>query len=143
MHIQHIKKSENGFVEISTGALMTSPNYHAKIHLEGREFSYQAVPTIVEKSDINEKAKEFLWDNGYRQGQEQLSDNPNKDEMAAYFADFNVNYIAGRPDQIPWNDDISKKWGETDTFVPLYLQYVADEVEQVKNADFTKYKLKW
>lgn len=143
MHIQHIKETDNNFVEIATGSLMTSPNYHGEIHLQNRQMAYKAVSSLDSDCELYKEAKEFLWNNSYRQASELLSDEDNKEEMAGYFANFNVSYIAGRNDLIKWDETISNEWNETDTFVPVYLQVVKDEISDTEGALFTEYRLKW
>ncbi|MBE5827920.1 MAG: hypothetical protein E7305_00500 [Butyrivibrio sp.] len=139
MHIQHIAVSDGGVPDIATGSLMTSPNYYGEITLWGKHLSYRAVPFVVDDiPDFASLSKQFLWDNAYRQGMESLGgtakDSDQIDEtstasdaLAAFFADFNVSYIAGRSDQIPWDEDIVKKWKKTDTFVPEYFRLVKKE----------------
>ncbi len=142
MHIQHIKESENGFVEIATGALMTAPNYHGEISFKGRKMTYKAVPTITDEK-LAVAAEGFLWNNAYRQAMEIVSEHDKSAEMAVYFADFNVDYIAGRPDLIQWDSELNKQWDETDSFVPVYFQVVADEMEASKQQNFSEYTIKW
>ena len=142
MHIQHIKESDNGFVEIATGALMTAPNYHGEIRFNGRKMTYKAVPTITDDTLASE-AKDFLWNNAYRQGESNLADEANREAMAGYFADFNVNYIAGRPDLIPWDEEVNNQGEQTDSFVPVYFQVVADEMEASKLENYSEYTIKW
>jgi 3',5'-cyclic AMP phosphodiesterase CpdA len=143
MHIQHIKESENGFPEIATGSLMTSPNYHGEIHIGRRQFEYKAVPTFDEDDALYKEARQFLTKNAFRQGAEALGEKNYDEDLADYFAAFNVNYIAGRSDLIPWDDQLTSKWGETDTFVPVYFDVVKREIEQTGHDKFTEYKLKW
>ncbi|MCR5156860.1 MAG: metallophosphoesterase [Butyrivibrio sp.] len=127
MHIQHIAVSDGGVPDIATGSLMTSPNYYARIDIEGKKFSYNAIPFEVPSiPDFAAKAHDFLWDNAYRQGKENLKEG-DSDDMAEFFADFNVAYIAGRSDQIPWNDEVIKKWKKSDSFVPRYFEIVKEE----------------
>ncbi len=143
MHIQHIKESENGFVEIATGALMTSPNYHGQIEIKNRQLTYKAVPSLEEDTELSKAAKEFLWNNAYRQAEELIPDHKELESMAGFFADFNVNYIAGRSDLINWETELMDKWEETDTFVPVYLKVVQDEMAETEGTRFTEYKMKW
>ena len=139
MHIQHIAVSDGGVPDIATGSLMTSPNYYGEITLWGKHLSYRAVPFVVDDiTDFANLSRQFLWDNAYRQGMESLGGTAKdgdqidgtstaSDALAAFFADFNVSYIAGRSDQIPWDEDIVKKWKKTDTFVPEYFRLVKKE----------------
>jgi predicted MPP superfamily phosphohydrolase len=143
MHIQHIAVSDGGVPDIATGSLMTSPNYYGEISLEGKHVSYRAVPFAVDDiPDFVSKSRQYLWDNAYRQGMDSLSEaTGNKenasdqsgettkadDDLAAFFADFNVAYIAGRSDQILWDDTIVKRWKKTGTFVPEYFKLVKKE----------------
>ncbi len=143
MHIQHIKESDEGFTEISTGSLMTSPNYHGEIHIEKRQFEYKAVPTFDEDDSIYQEAREFLTSNAFRQGTEALGESDYDEELADYFASFNVNYIAGRSDLIPWDDQLTAKWEQTDSFVPVYFDVVKREIEETGYDNFTEYKMKW
>ena len=143
MHIQHINESENGFPEIATGSLMTSPNYHGEIHIGKRQFEYKAVPTFDEEDSLYIEARQFLTKNAFRQGAEALGEKNYDEELANYFASFNVNYIAGRSDLIPWDDQLTAKWGETDTFVPVYFDVVKREMEETGRDNFTEYKLNW
>ncbi len=152
MHIQHIAVSDGGVPDIATGSLMTSPNYYGEISLDGKHISYRAVSFVVDDiPDFTSLSRKFLWDNAYRQGMESLggADSADKsdrhgedtaasdDALAAFFANFNVSYIAGRSDQIPWDEDIVKKWKKTDTFVPEYFRLV--KKEGAKN--FTTYDI--
>jgi predicted MPP superfamily phosphohydrolase len=137
MHIQHIAVSEGGVPDISTGSLMTSPNYYARLTFEGKKISYRAVPLEVDAvPDFAEKSHQFLWENAYRQGSEGL-EGAASDELSSFFADFNVSYIAGRSDLIEWDPDILKKWDKTDSFVPYYFQLVQEEGPQ----NYTTYDL--
>ncbi len=127
MHIQHIAVSDGGVPDIATGSLLTSPNYYGVITLEGKRVRYEARSLdVAAVPDFAKKSHEFLWDNAYRQGKENLT-GESADDMAAFFADFNVAYIAGRSDMIPWDDEVTKKWKETDSFVPYYFELVQKE----------------
>lgn len=153
MHIQHIAVSDGGVPDIATGSLMTSPNYYGEISLEGRHVSYQAVPFVVDSvPDFEGLSRQFLWDNAYRQGIESLLEatgNKEKDssrsqeaiaadnDLAAFFADFNVSYIAGRSDKIPWDDVMVKRWKKTGSFVPEYFKLVKKEGSR----NFTKFDM--
>jgi len=143
MHIQHIKESENGFVEIATGSLMTSPNYHAEINLQGKSLIYKAVGSLPADSVTAAAAKDFLWNNSFRQAYAQLNNATSSDEMASYFADFNYSYISGRSDNFQWNPELSQLWDQTDSFVPVYFDVVANEIAETKSNDFTYCKLSW
>ena len=128
MHIQHIAVSGGGVPDIATGSLMTSPNYYGEINLEGKHVSYRAVPFVVDSvPDFEKLSHDFLWDNAYRQGKENLDDSKENDDLASFFADFNVSYIAGRSDQIQWDEDIVKRWKKTGSFVPEYFKIVKRE----------------
>ena len=127
MHIQHIAVSEGGVPDIATGALLTSPNYYGVITLEGKRVRYEARSLdVAAVPDFANNAHEFLWDNAFRQGKENI-EGEDADEMAGFFADFNVAYIAGRSDMIPWDDEVMKKWKKTDSFVPYYFELVQKE----------------
>jgi len=143
MHIQHIKESENGFVEIATGALMTAPNYYGKLTFKKHGLSYEAVPVLDEDSETAKAAHKFLWSNAYRQGSALVEGNIDQDDLATYFADFNTNYIAGRPDLIKWDSDLDAKWEKTNTFVPTYLKVVKDEMDATGGSDFVHYDKTW
>jgi hypothetical protein len=127
MHIQHIAVSDGGVPDIATGSLLTSPNYYGVITLEGKRVRYEARSLdVAAVPDFAKKSHEFLWDNAYRQGKENLKEG-DSDDMAEFFADFNVAYIAGRSDQIPWNDEVIKKWKKSDSLVPRYFEIVKEE----------------
>ncbi|MBE5827485.1 MAG: hypothetical protein E7307_12720 [Butyrivibrio sp.] len=137
MHIQHIAVSDGGVPDIATGSLMTSPNYYGRIDVEGKKISYTAVPFEVPSiPDFSAKAHDFLWNNAYRQGKENLKEGDSED-MAEFFADFNVAYIAGRSDKIPWNEEVIKKWKKSDSFVPYYFELVKEEGPR----DFTAFEV--
>lgn len=128
MHIQHIVVSDGGVPDIATGSLLTSPNYYGEITFSGKKMDYRAVPFEVKDiPDFAGASHDFLWDNAYRQGKENLTDSEDSDELASFFADFNVAYIAGRSDLIPWDEQVIKKWKKTDTFVPRYFELVQKE----------------
>lgn len=140
MHIQHMKQSKGGVWDIATGSLMTAPNYHGVISLKNRKFTYDAVSTLKNSwPEIGQNARDFLWNNAYRQAQETLSESSSSinsgkaDLMAEFFADFNVNYIAGRADLIDWNQDLIDAWHETDTFVPKYIDIVKEECSKANS----------
>ncbi len=138
MHIQHITKSSGGVTDVATGSLMTAPNYYGVIKLSGRKMTYEAVSTIAKNNELENAARDFLWNNSYRQGMDSLAEVKNISEedghaMASFFADFNVNYIAGRADLIPWDSDVIVLWHETDTFVPKYIDLVKAETKDTEN----------
>lgn len=138
MHIQHIAVSDGGVADIATGSLMTSPNYYGELTFSGKKMSYRAVPFEVKDiPDFAGASHDFLWDNAYRQGKENLVGDGDADELAAFFADFNVAYIAGRSDLIPWDDEVLEKWEKTDTFVPRYFELVQEEGPN----DYTSYEI--
>ena len=138
MHIQHIAVSDGGVADIATGSLMTSPNYYGELTFSGKKMSYRAVPFEVKDiPDFAGASHDFLWDNAYRQGKENLVGDGDADELAAFFADFNVAYIAGRSDLIPWDDEALEKWEKTDTFVPRYFELVQEEGPN----DYTSYEI--
>ena len=138
MHIQHIAVSDGGVPDIATGSLLTSPNYYGELTFSGKKMSYRAVPFEVKDiPDFARSSHDFLWDNAFKQGKENLPGSDDADELAGFFADFNVAYIAGRSDLIPWDEEVLKKWKKTDTFVPRYFELVQEEGAN----DYTEYEI--
>ncbi|MBR4328525.1 MAG: hypothetical protein IKP71_01600, partial [Candidatus Riflebacteria bacterium] len=99
--------------------------------------------TFDEDDSIYQKATEFFTKNAFRQGAEALGESNYDEELADYFASFNVNYIAGRSDLIPWDDQLTARWERTDSFVPVYFDVVKREIEETGYDNFTEYKMKW
>lgn len=85
---------------------------------------------VPQVTDFEMRSWDFLWQNAFRQGKENLGrDFSDSDiyDMASFFADFNVAYIAGRSDRIEWKEEVMRKWEETDSFVPYYFKIVQEE----------------
>lgn len=127
MHIQHIAQSANGLPEIVTSSLMVTPLQYGVLRLEGTAGQYQT-KQVESSTEIAEYAKALFWDTAYRQAQTALGDGPDTPGMAAYFADTNTAYFAGRMDTIEYDTDQLKQWEKQISFLSLYLQSMADDV---------------
>lgn len=126
MHLQHIAQSANGLHEVASGSLLVSPLQYGVLHLEGTTGQYRTAQVEV-SAEIGAYAKDFFWDTAYRQARRALGEVPNADGMAAYFADLNSAYFAGRMDRVEYDTDQLKKWEEQDAFLSLYLQSMAGD----------------
>lgn len=129
MHLQHIARSANGLHEIATSSLLVSPLQYGVLHLEETTGQYQTSQVEV-PTEIGAYAKTFFWDTAYRQAQMALGDLPNASGMAAYFADLNAAYFAGRMDTVEYDTDQLEMWTEQSTFLSLYLQSMASDAEK-------------
>jgi hypothetical protein len=54
--------------------------------------------------------------------------------MAKYLADLNTAYFSGRMDLAERNDDLLRRWRETDAFTVSYIESLLEDLGR----DFTK-----
>lgn len=126
MHLQHITQSTNGLHEVASGSLLVSPLQYGVLHLEGTTGQYRTAQVEV-PAEIGAYAKDFFWDTAYRQARRALGEIPGADGMAAYFADLNSAYFAGRMDTAEYDTEPLKKWEAQDTFLSLYLKSISGD----------------
>lgn len=136
LHIQHIAQSENGLPDIATSSLAVSPNQYGVLTLNGTHAEYSTVmvdvsawarQTGAEQPDLLDFAaysESFFWQTSYQQAMAELSDQTDKEHMAAYFSDVNTAYFAGRMDLVKPDAELQTAWREEGSFLLLYLQSV-------------------
>ena len=55
-----------------------------------------------------------------------LKDDTEKEMLAAFFAEVNTAYFAGRMDTVQWDDALLDAWQARGGFLSLYLSSIAD-----------------
>lgn len=142
MHIQHTAR-QDGLVEIAGSALSVAPDQYGLLTLDGGEAEYHTAVLDVagwaarsgRDGDENlthfaEYAADFfrrtcLW---------QAADDSGKvapelaARLAAFYADVNAAYFAGRMDALPWDEELFRQWQQLDSFAALYLQSIRDDM---------------
>lgn len=138
IHLQHIAASKEGFPEIVTSSLAVHPNQYGVLRLEGAAADYHTEPVGVaawareqNRQDLGlqnfpQTARSFFWDTGYRQAMQALQDDAEKEMLAAFFAEVNTAYFAGRMDTVQWDDALFDAWQARGSFLSLYLSSIAD-----------------
>lgn len=146
LHIQHIATQQN-VTEILTSSLVVAPNQYGVLTVTGNGEEYHTVPVDVsawakaqEKSEyallhFESYAADFFRDTACRQAMVALAEEPDAEAMAAYFAEVNAAYFAGRMDSVPQSADLLQKWQAGSSFLALYLQSMAADF----GTDFTQY----
>ena len=139
IHLQHIAESEKGFREIATSSLAVCPNQYGILRLDGRTAHYQTVPLVLSfnepggctgelsSTDFTSASRQFFWNNGYRQALEALGGIDGAQSLAAFFADVNTAYFAGRMDALTWDAGRFDSWQEISCFFSYYLKSIADD----------------
>ena len=139
IHLQHIAESGTGFQEIATSSLAVYPNQYGILRLNDYTAHYQTVPlelTLRETTDhdgelspidFSSSSRQFFWDNGYRQALAALGGTDGAQDLAAFFADVNTAYFAGRMDALTWDAECFDLWQETNNFFSYYLKSTAGD----------------
>ena len=137
IHIQHIAQSGGALREIVTSALAVSPNQYGLLELAGGDASYRTRPVDVAAwaageglrdetlLEFSQTSRQFFWDTSRRQGAAEAGTGEEAQAMAAFFADVNTAYFAGRTDAVPWDEGLYQAWRERDNFIPYYLESIA------------------
>ena len=149
IHLQHIAESVNGLPEIATSSLAVSPHQYGVLRLEGGETAYETVPVDVatwageqgvqdpELLRFDDASRQFFWHTGYRQALRERGDTAEGEALAAFFADVNTAYFAGRMDTAPWDEALFDAWQAGDSFLARYLASIAaDGFQDHTAADF-------
>ena len=126
MHIQHIRQ-ESGLTEIVTGALSVQPCSYGVLTLTERGGDYAARSAV--SAGLQAEATAFFRDNAFHQGMA-----AGDADMAKYLADLNTAYFSGRMDLAERNDDLLRRWRETDAFTVSYIESLLEDLGR----DFTK-----
>ena len=138
IHLQHTATSSEGFSEIVTSSLAVNPNQYGVLRLEGTSAAYYTEPVDVAAwareqnrqdpalQNFPQTARSFFWDTGYRQAMQALQDDAKKEMLAAFFAEVNTAYFAGRMDTVQWDDALFDAWQARGVFLSLYLSSIAD-----------------
>ena len=138
IHLQHTATSSEGFSEIVTSSLAVNPNQYGVLRLEGTSATYHTEPVDVDAwareqnrqdpalQNFPQTARNFFWDTGYRQAMQMLQDDAKKEMLAAFFAEVNTAYFAGRMDTVQWDDALFDAWQARGVFLSLYLSSIAD-----------------
>ena len=126
MHIQHIRQ-ESGLTELVTGALSVQPCSYGVLTLTERGGDYAARSAV--SAELQSEATAFFRDNAFHQGMA-----AGDADMAKYLADLNTAYFSGRMDLAERNDDLLRRWRETDAFTVSYIESLLEDLGR----DFTK-----
>lgn len=138
LHIQHVEEHD-GVWEIATSALPVSPCQYGEVRLTDETLSYETRPAEVSPwiEDFDTYAKDFFIETGCRQAMAELymvRDEKKKEEMAAYFAELNYAYFAGRLDEIKRDEELEREWKETGSFIGTYIESILKEKRESQNA---------
>lgn len=146
LHIQHIT-SRQSVTEILTSSLAVAPNQYGVLTVTENGADYHTVPVDVSawaeahgrREDallhFETYAADFFYGTAYRQAVTELTDVPDAEAMADYFAEVNAAYFAGRMDCASQDADLLQKWRKQDFFLAAYLQSITADFE----TDFTQY----
>lgn len=139
IHLQHIAESGNGLHEIVTSSLAVYPHQYGVFCLDGLTAHYQTVPLEISlegtggnreegsSTDFASISRQFFWNTGYRQALAGLGNTDDAQRLAAFFADVNTAYFAGRMDAQVWDTDLFDKWQAENNFLSSYLESIADD----------------
>lgn len=118
MHVQHVKKTELGFIEAATSSLAITPNQYAVIKVSETGLSYDTQPVKVTDyakrhglKDANLLNFEAYSENYFKESSEkklmsQIKTTPNAKAIAAYFSRLNTAYFSGRGDLYPEESEL-------------------------------------
>lgn len=147
MHLQHTARSEAGLTEIVCGALSVSPNQFGLLTLEHGRASYRtsildmagwaaesgALAADPSLADFETLSADFFRQTALRQTREELKKSGLSAEdiktLTDFYADMNRLYFSGRMDRMVWDDELFRRWQETDAFTSIYLQSIRDEAQ--------------
>jgi len=132
LHVQHIASQQN-VTEILTSSLAVAPNQYGILTVTENGADYHTVPVDVSawakahaKNEtallhFEDYAADFFYSTAYRQAVTELTDAPDAEAMADYFARVNAAYFAGRMDRAPRDADLLQKWRKQGSFLAAYL----------------------
>lgn len=126
LHVQHTARSAGGLPEIVTGSLLVFPLHYGVLRLDSTAGTYQA-RQVETPGEISSYAESFFWETAYRQAVASLAGHAGAEAMAAYFADVNTAYFAGRMDTISYDTAQLREWKRQNTFLAVYLQSLAGD----------------
>ena len=116
LHCQHIARSDTGFYDIATSSLAVSPNQYGILTLSANAARYDTVAADVAGwaaaqgrtdpalLDFAAYSRDFFRRSGRDASPEDYADLPDGDALAAFIADVNEAYFAGRMDTIDFDD---------------------------------------
>lgn len=133
IHLQHTM-NEGGLPEIVTSSLAVNPNQYGVLTVDGADCEYRTETVdvsgwaeengITDENLLNfaEYSEGFFVDTALQQAYDTLSDAPNADELANFYADVNTKYFAGRSDLIEWDDALVDAWDGYGYFMSSYFE---------------------
>lgn len=139
LHLQHIAQSPGGLPEIVTSSLAVNPNQYGILELSGNAASYQTMPVDVAawaREQNNQKpelqnfpsiSRQFFWNTGYRQAIREQGGTAEGNDLAAFFANLNTAYFAGRMDTVSWDESLFDLWQTKGSFISQYLTSIVDD----------------
>lgn len=148
LHCQHIA-GEDGFYEIATSSLAVSPNQYGLITVGGDGLRYETAGTDVsgwankkgsenpELLDFSAYSRRFFLDGAYTQGMAAAGDEPDAPAMAAFLAELNAAYFAGRLDTAALDSPLIGRWRDVGGFQAVYIESVLADGP----ADYTGFTL--
>ena len=146
LHLQHIGRSAGGLTEILTSSLAIPPNQYGLLRIGGGALRYHTVPVDVAgwavargSTDPNllnfaAWAHGFFWTSSWQQARRELGGGAaDGDRLAAYFADLNCAYFAGRPDTVTPDPAMAARWAARSPRRGAYLAAIAaDRTDQTQ-----------
>lgn len=139
VHMQHIATDENGLTEIIGSSMVVSPCQYGILTVDGDDAVYETKAVDVaawnrtqavqnpELESFAEIADAFFRNNRYQQALLQLEGVENREELAAWFAEVNALYFAGRLDLLENRAELTTQWGTLERGFSDYIQRVVDE----------------
>ncbi len=125
MHIQHIAQ-QDGLTEILTSALSITPLQYGVITVSSRSLNYETrsvvVSGVAEQPDFAAYARQYFWDNSYRQASE-VTD---REDLAKFMADINTAYFSGTMDELAWDEKSAADLETVSGFWGIYLQSIKE-----------------
>lgn len=142
IHMQHIQKSENGFVEIASSSLSVSPDQYGVVEISGHTMNYHTEPVDVAKyesgeypelSGFAEYSRRYFMQVAEQKEKERLEGKENAEEVAEWNAEVMADFFAGRMDLAPVDDASLEKARNADSSLTEFLETLSEEDFQNQN----------
>ena len=139
IHMQHMSVTNAGIWDIATSSLAVAPNQYGVLTVSERGLSYrtEAVdvsawaaskglsdPNLLDFSDYSE---DFFKTNARRQALAVVAQDECPELLAAFFADINAAYFAGRMDTFVLDTQLLARWQQQPVRLAQFIDSIVQE----------------
>ena len=139
IHMQHMSVTNAGIWDIATSSLAVAPNQYGVLTVSERGLSYRTEmvevsawavskglsdPNLLDFSDYSE---DFFKTNARRQALAVVAQDECPELLAAFFADINAAYFAGRMDTFVLDTQLLARWQQQPVRLAQFIDSIVQE----------------